>query len=52
MTKPSEVKVPNVNTKKKPSAPVRNPAFREDEGLRELQRKLNSDRRPTPRKNK
>lgn len=53
MTKPSDVKVQNENTKKKqPSAPVRNPAFREHEGLRELQRQLNSNRRPTPRKNK
>lgn len=52
MTKPSEVKVQNENTKKKPSAPVRNPAFREHEGLRELQRTLNSNRRPTPRTTK
>lgn len=55
MTKPSEIKVQNENApaKKKPSTPVRNPAFREHEGLRELQRKLNSNnRRPTPRKNK
>jgi len=52
MTKPSDVKVQNENTKKKPSAPVRNPAFREHEGLRALQRKLNSSRRPTPRNNK
>ncbi len=46
--KPSNVPV----AKKKPSTPVRNPAFREHEGLRELQRTLNSNRRPTPRKNK
>lgn len=32
------------------SAPVRNPAFREHEGLRNLQKQLNS--RSTPRKNK
>lgn len=52
MTKPSEVKVQNENAKKKPSAPVRNPAFREHEGLRALQRELNSTRRPEPRKSK
>jgi len=46
MTKPSEVTV----AKKKPSAPVRNPAFREHEGLRALQKELNSKR--APRKNK
>jgi hypothetical protein len=51
MTKPSEVKVQNQNEKKRPSAPVRNPAFREHEGLRELQKQLNS-RRPTARKTK
>lgn len=47
MTKPSDVKVEN---KKKPSAPVRNPAFREHEGLRALQKELNGKR--APRKNK
>jgi hypothetical protein len=47
MTKPSDIKVEN---KKKPSAPVRNPAFREHEGLRALQKELNSKR--APRKNK
>lgn len=45
--KPSNVPV----AKKKPSTPVRNPAFREHEGLRELQKQLNS-RRPTARNNK
>ena len=48
MTKPSDVKVPNANTKKKPSTPVRNPAFREHEGLKALQKQLNS----RPNKNK
>ena len=47
MTKPSEINV----EKKKSSTPVRNPAFREHEGLRALQKELNS-RRPAPRKNK
>lgn len=37
--------VPKV--KKKPSAPVRNPAFRESEELRELQRKLHRNNRPS-----
>lgn len=46
--KPSEVKV----EKKRPSTPVRNPAFREHEGLRALQRELNSGRRPKPQNNK
>lgn len=65
MTKPSEVTVPTstpatnvkpstvkVNPKQRKSEPVRNPAFREHEGLRDLQRKLNSNRRPAPRKSK
>lgn len=43
-TKPSDVKV----EKKRPSTPVRNPAFREHEGLRALQRELHQ--RPVPRK--
>ena len=47
MTKPSEVNV----EKKKPSTPVRNPAFREHEGLRALQKELNS-KRPSARKSK
>jgi hypothetical protein len=48
MTKPSEIKV---EKKQRKSEPVRNPAFREHEGLRELQRKLNSER-PKARKSK
>lgn len=58
MTKPSEIKVENAPTpstikveKKKPSTPVRNPAFREHEGLRALQKELNS-RRPSVRNTK
>lgn len=51
MTKPSDVKVQNESTRKKPSAPVRNPAFRDNEALRELQKQLNS-RRPAVRKSK
>ena len=48
MTKPSEV---TVAQKKKPSTPVRNPAFREHEGLRALQKELNT-KRSNNRKNK
>lgn len=47
MTKPSEIKV---EKKQRKSEPVRNPAFREHEGLRALQKELNTKR--TPRKNK
>lgn len=47
MTKPSEIKV----EKKKSSTPVRNPAFREHEGLKALQKELNS-KRPAARKSK
>lgn len=46
-TKPSDVKV----EKKRPSTPVRNPAFREHEGLRALQRELHS-RRSVPQNTK
>ena len=59
MTKPSEVaatevKPSTVTVAKKPqrkSEPVRNPAFREHEGLRALQKQLNSQR-PASRKSK
>lgn len=55
MTKPSDVKPaqvvsankveePKPQPIKRPSAPVRNPAFREHEGLRALQKSLNSQR--------
>lgn len=45
--KPSTV---TVAKKQRKSEPVRNPAFREHEGLRALQKRLNS--RPAPRKSK
>lgn len=48
IVKPSNVPV----AKKKANTPVRNPAFREHEGLRALQRELNSTRRPAPRNTK
>lgn len=40
--KPSEVKT---KPRKERSAPVRNPAFRENEELKELQRRLHADSR-------
>jgi hypothetical protein len=49
MTKPSEVKV---QKKSRENTPVRNPAFRQHEGLRELQKKLNSERPSSSRKPK
>ena len=47
---PSSVKFNPRPPKKRQSTPVRNPAFREHEGLRALQQELNS--RPTNRNNK
>lgn len=47
MTKPSEVKV---QKKPRETTPVRNPAFRQHEGLRELQKQLNSQRPAKGRK--
>lgn len=65
MTKPSEINsttatpkavtpsTANVAPKTRKSEPVRNPAFREHEGLRALQKQLNSGaRRPAARKSK
>jgi hypothetical protein len=40
--KPSEV---TVKPRKERSAPVRNPAFRESEALKDLQRRLHADAR-------
>lgn len=60
MSKPSEITVATpatvkVEKKERPkSEPVRNPAFRESEPLRELQKRLHAEerRRPSSRKNK
>jgi len=52
MTKPSEINVENENKKRRENTPVRNPAFRQHEGLRELQKKLNSQRSSSSRKSK
>lgn len=41
---------PTARPRAERSTPVRNPAFREHEGLKALQKQLNS--RPAPRKNK
>lgn len=53
MTKPSETTAVNPATikveKKRPkSEPVRNPAFRESEPLRELQKRLHAEERRRP----
>jgi len=42
MAYPPAVESPKARPRKERSAPVRNPAFRENEGLRELQKQLNS----------
>lgn len=60
MTKPSDIaKAPatpsTIKVEKKPqrkSEPVRNPAFREHEGLRNLQKQLHAQSRPATRKSK
>lgn len=58
MTKPSEVAATEVKPstvsvakQQRKSEPVRNPAFREHDGLRALQKQLNSQR-PASRKSK
>lgn len=60
MTKPSDVK-PSAPTatpatvsvaKKRKSEPVRNPAFRDSEPLRALQKQLHAQSRPATRKSK
>jgi hypothetical protein len=51
MTKPSEIKVEKKKSNRE-NTPVRNPAFRQHEGLRELQKQLNSQRPKSSRSNK
>jgi hypothetical protein len=51
MTKPSEVQVQKQQSTRE-NTPVRNPAFRQHEGLRELQKQLNSQRPNHSRKSK